>query len=886
MALDKNDIAYIQTGSSPKIASLDDITGGLPYDIASDSVRTNKPVFPVGSRVDSQRAQILLDDTILIWQLNESGPIKIIEPISGAAQGGFDAINASLAAIDTRTAHSPQVGADVVAGRIVIGIDGLQYQNTSGGNLPMPASFPSVGFTEYSGAYALEGATIPDGDVIIGLDRRQYRNISGADAIVPATLPSADFERYLERHVRTLADLKALTEKDESVFMAFRSELEPVGGGNFRFDDRDLSGLVARDPLEGVYVAPDSDPTGASGLWVREVGFSGAVTPSMFGGASQGRDSQVTGTPDSAPQVQAMIDFVRGSFFITNDFAYKCDLEGAIWRIGSSLNLSGIRQPGFRFGNGSINMNCTGKIGLDFIGSQSCFIHDLDISCGFPVEAQAAIVYGRNSTGAICPSYVFSNVNIDGFFSKAAIINIASEVDVHEGCVYINRWGENAVSDSVCAIFTSNRQTLIDYVGDISSDYQELITVASGNHSNILHNLNGIEFKNASRHNILVDNISQTNPAVLTIRNFNPNSSTLPQDGERIFLQQIQGMISLNHQAFTIQNFDMIAGTFELEGVDGTALPAFVPTNDALARAYSGAVLVMSGVRDFFARSSYLLNYGGPSIIVDTKSGGTIRNIIWDGQTEAFAPIGVRFDVPDTGSVLYQNLDFTFSSHNQKFETALISVNGGANVRFDGLGIRVVNMSGAPNFKAIDNRNSSNVSVRNGRIIVPLEAALNEAEDFALYEGVMAAMDRANVTITYGGNFNSGISIINTDDSPASGPTLNFYKNSDTPANNDRLGALEFDGNDANLNITRYAEISGAIQVGDDGSEGGRIDFRIIDDSEETITAQVFPIIANGQSGLRILAQRLDMRTLERIMIGPDGSGPDGVGAALYIADT
>lgn len=52
--------------------------------------------------------------------------------------------------------------------------------------------------------------------------------------------------------------------------------------GVFVWNSGDLSALVTSDPLGGVYAAPDSDATGASGAWVREWDFINAH-PEWFG---------------------------------------------------------------------------------------------------------------------------------------------------------------------------------------------------------------------------------------------------------------------------------------------------------------------------------------------------------------------------------------------------------------------------------------------------------------------------------------------------------------------------------------------------------------------------------------------------------------------------
>jgi len=64
--------------------------------------------------------------------------------------------------------------------------------------------------------------------------------------------------------------------------------------GVFRFRSQDLSVEVASDPLQGVYVAPVSDPTGTSGAWVRQYGQGATLTAPLsvawFGAVGDGSD--------------------------------------------------------------------------------------------------------------------------------------------------------------------------------------------------------------------------------------------------------------------------------------------------------------------------------------------------------------------------------------------------------------------------------------------------------------------------------------------------------------------------------------------------------------------------------------------------------------------
>ena len=62
--------------------------------------------------------------------------------------------------------------------------------------------------------------------------------------------------------------------------------------GAFVFNSSNLSAQVTADTAQGIYVAPSSDTTGASGAWVRK--FTGPADPSWFGAALDGTTDDTT----------------------------------------------------------------------------------------------------------------------------------------------------------------------------------------------------------------------------------------------------------------------------------------------------------------------------------------------------------------------------------------------------------------------------------------------------------------------------------------------------------------------------------------------------------------------------------------------------------------
>jgi len=101
----------------------------------------------------------------------------------------------------------------------------------------------------------------------------------------------------------------------EIVYLEYRTTAGDGGHGEFRWSASDLSTEVAADTQSGIYVAPDSDATGASGAWVRNADI---LTPSMFGAARDGITDDTTANDafwtyvnsiSSGPRVSGVYEF-------------------------------------------------------------------------------------------------------------------------------------------------------------------------------------------------------------------------------------------------------------------------------------------------------------------------------------------------------------------------------------------------------------------------------------------------------------------------------------------------------------------------------------------------------------------------------------------------
>lgn len=111
-------------------------------------------------------------------------------------------------------------------------------------------------------------------------------------AVLPlaANIETSDGESVQEKLDALIADLAARNSN-----YATRTLLKAVTGsgsayltesgrqGLFNWDSSDLSTQVTSDTEEGVYIAPDSDPTGASGAWVRYIPGAKIIDALWFG---------------------------------------------------------------------------------------------------------------------------------------------------------------------------------------------------------------------------------------------------------------------------------------------------------------------------------------------------------------------------------------------------------------------------------------------------------------------------------------------------------------------------------------------------------------------------------------------------------------------------
>jgi hypothetical protein len=120
-----------------------------------------------------------------------------------------------------------------------------------------------------------------------------------SSASVKQKLDNLDALDYLQLQAITTSQLA----DNDSCNVRYRLNENDGGGGVFHWDSSDLSAKVTADTQKGVYVPPNSDNTGASGCWVRQVTELG-LSARFFG--AQGDSST-----DDTTAVQAAVNYVN-----------------------------------------------------------------------------------------------------------------------------------------------------------------------------------------------------------------------------------------------------------------------------------------------------------------------------------------------------------------------------------------------------------------------------------------------------------------------------------------------------------------------------------------------------------------------------------------------
>jgi hypothetical protein len=138
--------------------------------------------------------------------------------------------------------------------------------------------------------------------------------------------------------------------------------------GRFTFSTANLSTSITNDPGQGLFVAPASAPTGASGAWVRS--YSGALNVKWFGAIGDGTTDDTTAIQRAINYAcllgVAKIFFPSGIYLVTN---LSIPAYTALTNGNRVIEFVGVAQPSTVFG--TVFMALTQSVNGSIIKSAS-----------------------------------------------------------------------------------------------------------------------------------------------------------------------------------------------------------------------------------------------------------------------------------------------------------------------------------------------------------------------------------------------------------------------------------------------------------------------------------------------------------------------------------
>ena len=206
-----------------------------------------------------------------------------------------------------------------------------------------------------------------------------------SDSVQGAVEELADEVNLATLHVDTLSNLKAL---DTSALLDNRAIIVTTTqrAGIFVWDASNLSSKVTNDPGEVIYVAPNSDATGASGAFIRQ--FEGSLKVDWAGAFNDNTNPTATLAAINNTILLAqnegygIIEFSEGTYQVNGTITKSSSLLCPIFK-GAGNNKTTISSP---------------------------------IDDGLPVF----YIEGVAGTGEFCGGYI-QDLQIDGFYNKDAI---------------------------------------------------------------------------------------------------------------------------------------------------------------------------------------------------------------------------------------------------------------------------------------------------------------------------------------------------------------------------------------------------------------------------------------------------------------------------------
>jgi hypothetical protein len=287
------------------------------------------------------------------------------------------------------------------------------------------------------------------------------------------------------------------------------------------------------------------------------------------------------------------------------------------------------------------------------------------------------------------------------------------------------------------------------------------------------------------------------------------------------------------------------------------------------------------------ASNSFIRDVGTGALFLDTNGTGiTLRKdasenmakFLTDGAVELYYDNSKKFETTSTGATVTGTAKAT-----TKFETDDVTIGFTSNGATSGSGnFGVASSTGGARINATSGSDAATfidfdateISATGGDVTYRFGRNTTEGTS-DLSSLIMYAHDGANTPV-FTVTSNGDLTLASTDDGATENPTLDLYRNSASPADNDILGHIHFSGeNDADQKVV-YNEIESRLLDASDGTEDGRLVINTMTDGS---------LITHYSTGFGFNQFHREVLLASGINLQFEGATSDGVRTTLTVTD-